>query len=122
VPYLPSFGGYIRYIVGIIVTVIAGYYTIKQLAAYNERKKSEMEKSSEERALEVKHEAALKAYASNVCPSCDHHYLIGVVEKDRLPNYCLHCGLKLFEKCGACGEVNFAHFPYCWNCGGVIKG
>ncbi len=121
VPYLPSFGGYIRYIVGIIITVIAGYYTIRQLAAYNERKKSEMEKSSEERGRQVKHEAALKAYASNVCPSCDHNYLVGVVEKDRLPSYCLHCGLKLFEKCGGCGQLNFAHFPFCWNCGSVIK-
>lgn len=121
VPYLPSFGGYIRYIVGIIITIIVGYYTIKQLSIYNEKKKNEMEKSSEERAQKVQHEAALKAYASNVCPSCDHNFMVGVVGKDKLPNFCLHCGLKLFEKCKKCEAINFAHFPFCWNCGNSIK-
>ncbi len=122
VPYLPSFGGYIRYIVGIVITIVVGYYTIRQLSIYNEKKKQEMEKSSDERAQKVQHEAALKAYASNICPSCDHNYMIGVVEKDQFPNYCLHCGLKLFEKCTNCEKVNFAHFPFCWNCGNTIKG
>ena len=39
VPYLPSYGGYIRYIVGIILTIVAGRYAIISLNKYLEKQK-----------------------------------------------------------------------------------
>lgn len=121
VPYLPSYGGYIRYAVGIVLTVFVGYYLIKQLSAYAERKKAELQKSTQERAKQVFHDAAIRAYQAHSCPSCEKDYLIGKTSEKVFPEYCTHCGLVLFGKCSSCGETNFMHFPYCRTCGSPIK-
>jgi len=128
VPYLPSFGGYIRYTVGIALTVFAGIYVVKQLAVFAEKKKAELEESTEERSRNIKHETALKAYHSHCCPSCEKDFLMknwqpktkvltDVVLEDEAPSFCQHCGLRLFEKCPECGTRNFSHFPFCSSCG-----
>jgi len=133
VPYLPSFGGYIRYSVGIALTIFAGIYVVKQLALFAEKKKAELQESTEERSKKIKHETALKAYLSHRCPSCEKDFLIknwqpgtkiirGIVLEDDAPSFCQHCGLKLFEKCPQCGTRNFSHFPYCSNCGHTVSG
>lgn len=74
IPYLPSYGGYIRYIVGIILTFFIGYYIIKQIAIYQAKKESELKKPSETRMKEIEHQAAVKSYKTHSCPSCEKDY------------------------------------------------
>ena len=38
----------------------------------------------------------------------------------KVANFCRFCGLELFEKCNNCTITNFAHLPYCYNCGDDI--
>jgi len=120
VPYLPSYGGYIRYIVGILVTVLVGYYLIKQITIYFEKKKAELQKSMEERVDTIQYQTAIKSYQLHSCPSCekDYHLINGT---DAKPNFCFHCGLLLFKNCKNCGQRNYAHFEYCTSCGLELK-
>ena len=127
VPYLPSYGGYIRYTVGIALSVGLGYYAIKQLRAYLERKQEELKTSTQERARNVQQEVAEKALDNHFCPSCGKDFIIKKWEtpskalgNDALQlvtDFCRHCGLNLFVDCYNCGHKNFAHLPFCASCG-----
>lgn len=132
VPYLPSFGGYIRYGVGILLTIGVGYYAIKQLLAYQERRKLELKQSTEERSLKMQSDTASKSFENHVCPSCGKDYLLKVwevIDSDTpikitravVPsNYCRYCGLQLIKKCQHCHQDNYAHLPFCIKCGDKI--
>ena len=132
IPYWPDFGGYIRYVVGIVLTILLGYYLIKKLTQYIEKKKAELQQSTKERVKKIEQLAAIKAFNSHCCPSCERDFLMIkihpktktlkdiVVERDA-PSYCPHCGLNLFGKCEKCGQRNFIHFPFCSSCGVSIK-
>jgi len=128
VPYLPSFGGYIRFALGAALTAFAGYYLTKQLAKLIEKKKAELQESTVERSKKIKNETAIKAYQSHCCPSCEKDFLMNkwqpktkvlkdVILEEEAPSFCQHCGLVLFDKCKNCGHRNFAHFSYCSSCG-----
>jgi hypothetical protein len=129
VPYLPSYGGYIRYTVGIILCVFAGYYAITRIRKYVEQKRIELEASSKERAKNVQTGTAEKALMNHVCPSCGKDFILKNWEHTAEPvknlhvitDFCRFCGLELFAKCGKCGNKNFVHLPYCSNCGEQIK-
>ncbi|CAD6547451.1 hypothetical protein ACFQ3P_26165 [Paraburkholderia sabiae] len=112
VPYLPSFGGYVRVLVGVALTVFAGIYTLRAFQRYVERKRAELEQSQTERARSVDCEKALSTYPKKLCPSCDKPWHLGGEQV----SYCIHCGLNLFKVC-ACGGRNFAFFPFCNQCG-----
>jgi len=120
-PYFPSYGGYIRYSVGIILTFTLGYYVIKQLAAHRERIKSELNKSTEERAKNIEYERAIKGFELHSCPSCERSFQIIEDKINKKTNFCTHCGLLLFEDCPKCGQRNFSHFSYCSGCGENIS-
>ncbi len=131
-PYLPSFGGYIRLAVGVVLTGFIGYYVVKQLNGYLARKKAELEESTKERAGKIKDEIAVRAYQSHSCPSCERDFLInkwypkvGNVSEVRThaeaPDHCAYCGMPLFGKCPKCGNRNFLHFPFCSACGSELE-
>ena len=127
VPYLPSYGGYVRYIVGILLSVGLGYYVIKNIRLYLERKQEELKISTAERAKNVQTDVAEKALDNHFCPSCSKDFF---VKKWEFPlsreandayklvtNFCRHCGLELFRNCRVCQNKNFAHLPFCSACG-----
>jgi len=114
VPYLPSFGGYVRAVVAILLTVFVGVTMLRAFQHYVERKRAELKQSQQERAQHISYDKAVTAYTKHLCPSCDKPW----TSNDAL-SYCVHCGLQLFATC-ACGTRNFAFFPYCSHCGKPI--
>lgn len=117
VPYLPDFGGYVRVVVGIALTVFAGIYMLRAFQRYVERKRDEMQRSQDERAQSIGYEKAIASFQKKTCPSCDKPWSLGGEQS----TFCIHCGLRLFQLCG-CGTRNFAFFPFCSGCGTAVQG
>ncbi|MDR2938519.1 MAG: hypothetical protein LBU92_06255 [Prevotellaceae bacterium] len=128
VPYLPSYGGYVRYSVGVILTAGLGYYAIKHIRKFIEQKQEELKISTQERAKKIQATTAEKALENHFCPSCGKDFLPykwefptpQAVEANAYKlatNFCRHCGLELFKICSSCGTKNFAHLFFCSSCG-----
>ena len=125
VPYLPSFGGYVRYGVGVILTVTLGYYAIRYINSYVERKRAELKQKAAERQGRIRSEVAHRAFDAHVCPSCGRDFYVKPWEYSeggpKVYEYCPYCGMELYTRCASCGTENFAHFPYCHACGEELK-
>ncbi len=117
VPYLPSYGGYIRYIVGIVLTVIVGRYVINALQTYLERQKQEEQKPDTERREELNYDLALVRIGKKVCPGCERPINL----EDTVRNFCTHCGICVFDHCAGCKERKSAFARFCHACGLVTK-
>lgn len=126
-PYLPSYGGYIRYSIGPTLIIIFEIYAINKIKAFIEHKKSELQVSTTERAKKAQPETAEKALDKHMCPSCGKDFIVkkqdkSVSIKDKtatygiVTNFCRFCGLELFKECKKCGSENFAHLPFCCKC------
>jgi len=131
VPYLPSYGGYVRYSVGVLLTVGLGYYAIKRIRQFIEQKQAELKISTQERAKKIQTTVAEKALENHFCPSCGKDFLMRkwefpatkIIETDiykYVTTFCRHCGMELFKQCENCGTKNFAHLPFCSLCGTKI--
>ncbi|MFC0250706.1 serine endopeptidase [Massilia consociata] len=113
VPYLPSYGGYVRYIVGIAITVLVGRYAIGSLQRYLARQKETEALPDAERRQTLRYDAALARLGKGVCPGCERP----VDLKDTGIDYCPHCGIGLFDRCGGCASRKNAFARFCFSCG-----
>lgn len=113
VPYLPSYGGYVRYIVGIALTALVGRYAIVALNRYLERQKQAEAMPDPQRRKGLSYDVALVRLAKNVCPGCERP----VDLKDGKTDFCPHCGIGLFDHCGHCTARKSAFARFCQACG-----
>jgi hypothetical protein len=115
VPYLPSYGGYVRYVVGIVITALVGRYAILALNRYLERQKLAEQLPDAQRREELSYDTALARLAKGVCPGCERT----VDLKDGKTDFCPHCGIGLFDHCAACDTRKSAFSKFCHGCGAV---
>ncbi len=113
VPYLPSYGGYVRYVVGIVVTVLVGRYAIVALNRYLEKQKQAEAMPDVDRRRELSYDTALARLAKKVCPGCERPVDLANTAID----YCPHCGICLFDRCAHCKERKSAFARFCHACG-----
>ena len=113
VPYLPSYGGYVRYIVGIVVTVLVGRQAILSLNRYLEKQKLAEQLPSAQRRDELSYDTALTRLSKGVCPGCER----AVDLKTTGIDFCPHCGIGLFDHCNQCTTRKSAYARFCHACG-----
>ncbi len=113
VPYLPSYGGYVRYVVGIVVTALVGRYSIIALNRYLARQKLAEQQPDQVRREELSYDTALARLGKNVCPGCERP----VDLKNDAIDFCPHCGIGLFDHCGHCTTRKSAFSKFCHACG-----
>lgn len=115
VPYLPSYGGYVRYGVGVVATALVGVYVIRAMQRYV-AKRAEVERQTEpERRRAIANEEAIKRMGMGVCPGCERP--IASTAPGVPANFCVHCGMTLFDDCPSCHTRKNAFFHFCPACG-----
>lgn len=57
---------------------------------------------------------ALKELAGGACPGCHGHVMVGPKGPS---NFCVHCGLRLFDLCSNCRGRKNAFYNHCPDCG-----
>ncbi|HEX8605178.1 MAG TPA: zinc ribbon domain-containing protein [Pseudoduganella sp.] len=113
VPYLPSYGGYVRHVVGILLTVIVGRQAIIGLQRYLERQRAAEALPDTQRRENLGYDTALARMGKGVCPGCERQ----VDLKDPKMDFCPHCGIGLFNHCRACTARKNAFTRFCYACG-----
>lgn len=113
VPYLPDYGGYVRYVVGVIVTILVGRYSINGLQRYLQNQKSAETLPDEQRRQALSYDVAQSRFAKGICPGCERKADLSNPKLD----FCMHCGISLFDACAFCQTRKNAFARYCPTCG-----
>lgn len=127
VPYLPSYGGYVRNGVGVLASIFAGVFLIRGMRRYLDRRQIVEQQTESERRKALVYDEALKRMGAGVCPGCERRILPAVeagsgasarISAANPPaSFCVHCGLMLYDQCNNCHTRKNAFFPYCPACG-----
>ena len=113
VPYLPSYGGYVRYTVGIALTVVVGRWLIKAANRYLAQQKLAEAQPDPVRRQVLTYDTALIRMSKSACPGCERPVDLKNPEID----FCPHCGIGLFDRCPKCSTRKNAFAPFCHACG-----
>lgn len=113
VPYLPSYGGYVRYGVGIVLTLLIGRWAMAALQRYLARQQAAEARPEPARRQALDYDVALARLAKGVCPGCERP----VDLKNAAIDFCPHCGIGLFDRCDGCGTRKSAFARFCQGCG-----
>lgn len=112
VPYLPSYGGYVRYGVGIVMTLVVGHYAIGAMYRYLEKKNAEETLPNKGRER-LDYELAHTRLAKSICPACERPLDFN----NPILDFCPHCAVQLFTHCTECNTRSSAFNRYCCQCG-----
>lgn len=113
-PYLPDYGWYVRFGVGILLTALLSHFAIKWMRRYLANREAEEQKAEVERKQSIQYEEALRKMAAKTCPSCDRPI---ATTGDAPTDFCVHCGLRLFDHCHSCDTRKYVFFRFCMKCG-----
>jgi hypothetical protein len=113
VPYLPSYGGYVRFAVGILITVLVGRWAIQAANRYLAQQKLAEEQPDTVRRKELTYDTALLRMSKSACPGCERP----IDYKNTEIDFCPHCGISLFDLCFTCTSRKNAFAPFCHACG-----
>jgi len=114
VPYLPSWGGYVRYTVGVIASGMVGLYVIRAMGAYLVRRRELAQQGEADRRRALDRDTALGKMDKHLCPGCERA-IAGAPEA--CSTFCVHCGMRLFDSCPSCGAKRNVFFSFCPACG-----
>ncbi|GAA6150969.1 hypothetical protein [Pseudoteredinibacter isoporae] len=116
VPYFPSYGGYVRSIVGIVACFLVGRFLIHKLQDYLEKKREMEQRDEESRRSSLQNnernlENSFEKIHKGICPSCDRKF----VSPDN--KYCVYCGLCIKRECQTCNTLQVSFNQFCFECG-----
>ena len=117
VPYLPSYGGYVYYLLGLVLTVVGGRYAVAALQRYRARQALAEAQPDRVRRDELSYDTALARLGKGVCPGCERP----VDLKNTAIDFCPHCGIGLFDHCGRCDARKSAFSKFCHSCGAAAQ-
>ncbi len=117
VPYLPSYGGYVRYGVGIVLTALVAREAVRAMQRYLAQRRAVEQQTEGERRRALGFEIALKRMHNKLCAGCERPIAAAPGAPGTPSSFCVYCGLQLYDDCRACGTHKNAFFQYCPTCG-----